>query len=272
MQLLRQQSQRLIEQGKELVIAQKRECDNFEFLNSKNNITWKFVVFALILILAFVGTLSHLWLSTPKDLELAARLNELTAQNERLQLEISNLFQIIDELKKNYYEKLNNDHKHSSSKNGDKLSPSTKKTISFKQIELPKESVKTSFNCGDDEDVAGFCSALPFSEKATRNQQKIPFNKKSSENYFQTKKNYENLKNKFNSDEERKYKSSESKGRSCKDCKSKYSSERKSKNRKKDSKEIDGNWHDKNMKNREKQRKHKQQQNENVWSIEQAVN
>lgn len=277
LRLLRQQSQQLIEQGKELVIARKES--NSEFSASKANITWRFVVVVVTLVLAFIGTLSHFWLSAPKDIDLLRRLDEVTAQNEILRLEIDNLFQIIERLKENRYSE-KNDGKHRFSKDKEKLRvwPGGN---SFDQIEIPKVALKSSYKCDNGEDdVAGFCVASdtrnppPIKkeiwEQSETMDQKI-FDGENFEKDFQDKKKHKNLKKKLNSSEERKDKSNQSKERKyekCKDCKNKHSGEKKFKNKKNYSKEFDGDWHDNMMKNREKQRKHKQKRDESDWSDE----
>lgn len=274
LRLLRQQSQQLIEQGKELVIA--RNGSGSEFLASKVNITWRFVIFALTLILAFIGTLSHFWLSAPKDLDLIRRLDEVTAQNEILRLEIDNLFQIIERLKENRYSEHYDDGKNRFSKNKEKLKVWPGNGNFFDQIEIPKEALKSSYKCGDGkDDVAGFCITsdsrnpppINIVEKPGKIEQEIVYEKED----FQDKKKHKNLKKKINSSEERKDKSNQSKERKyekCKDCKNKHSGEKKFKNKQNYSKEFDGDWHDNMMKNREKLRKHKQKRDESDRSNE----
>lgn len=279
LRLLRQQSQQLIEQGKELVIAQKEGSTSSEFLASEVNITWKFVIFVLILILAFIGTLSHFWLSAPKDLELTRRLDEVMAQNKILRLEIDNLFQIIERLKESRYREQNDDNKPTFMKDREKLKVWPGNGKSFDQIEIPKVALKASYNCGDDEeDVAGFCvpseKEIPPMREKSRATDPNKFSEKESsekEDKQKTRNKQQHIKKKnYDSSEERRDKNNQSKERKndkCKDCK-KYSGERKGKNKKNYSKEQDGDWHDNMMKNREKQRKYKQKRDESDWSME----
>ncbi|KAL5275206.1 hypothetical protein ACFFRR_001258 [Megaselia abdita] len=295
LRLLRQQSQQLIEQGKELVTSRRDEAVSHECLYPKVNVTWKFFIFVLLLILAFFGTLSQFRFNAPKESELARRLDEVTAQNEILRLEIENLFQIIERLKDNgnseqrkdnrhefpkdteryRFTEQNNHKKPTFSRDTEKLRVWPGKGDSFDQIEIPKKDLKSSYNCGDnEEDVAGFCVASAYSGQNSKTSEPIVQTKFTEKSSYEKKIKHpkqQSVKKKYHSSEERKDKSSQSKERKyekCKDCKNKHSGERKGKNKKNYSKEHDGDWHDNMMKNREKQRKHKEKREDNNWYME----
>lgn len=220
LRLLRQQSQELIEQSKQL-----ENPDTYENVWPwKPRVTWQFIAFVSILLLAFIGTISNIWTRNASYVEIENQLHKLNAENELLKLEVFRLQNEIINFKKTYTE---NAKENVESHHKNRLARSSK-------------NVDDSCNGGEN-DLSGFCVNTEKTAGVKRpelNKENPSFdNKQPSDPNFKQQQKYKNKpseKKEFRQGKRKNNNSSEEKNDKFKNN---HSNERKNKKYKDSSKE-----------------------------------